>query len=164
MESPVFEVSVGGEFNSIHIVALPLEVVKPFVDKGHKRVKVVASFEDKSISFHAALQKRQGRYFMMFSKNNQKTLGIFPNDYFQLQFFEDTSKYGVDVPEEFEAVMLSDYEAYQIFENLTIGKKRGIIYMISRYKNSQTRIDKSILLCENLKRGIRDAKDLLKPF
>ncbi|MEO1012933.1 MAG: YdeI/OmpD-associated family protein [Bacteroidota bacterium] len=75
-----------------------------------------------------------------------------------------TSKYGVDVPEEFEAVLLSDHEAEKIFESLTAGKKRGIIYTIARYKNSQTRIDKSILLCENLKRGIRDQRDLLKPL
>ena len=73
-----------------------------------------------------------------------------------------TSKYGVEVPEEFEAVMLSDYDAYQIFESFTKGKQRGIIYMITRFKDSQKKIDKTLLLCENLKRGIRDNKDLLK--
>ena len=98
----------------------------------------------------------------MFSKNNQKQLGIFPNDYFQLQFFEDASKYGVEVPEEFEAVMLSDYDAYQIFEAFTKGKQRGLIYGITRYKSSQKRIDKTLLLCENLKHGIRDNKELFK--
>ncbi|TAI49214.1 YdeI/OmpD-associated family protein [Flagellimonas allohymeniacidonis] len=164
MKSPVFEVSIGGEFNSIHTLVLPSEIVNPFVEKGHKRVKVTASFEDKSITFYAAIQKRQGKYLMMFCKNNQKSLGIFPNDYFQVQLFEDTSKYGVEMPEEFDAVLLSDYEAHQIFESLTDGKKRGIIYMISRYRNPQTRIDKSLLLCENLKRGIRDSKELLKKF
>jgi len=99
----------------------------------------------------------------MFSKNKQKTLHIFPNDYFGLQFFEDTSKYGVAVPEEFEAVLLSDYDAHQIFESLTKGKQRGLIYMIDRFKSSQKRIDKTLLLCENLKRGLRDNKELLKP-
>ncbi|WP_394971257.1 YdeI/OmpD-associated family protein [uncultured Croceitalea sp.] len=99
---------------------------------------------------------------MMFGKRYQKELGIFPNDYFKLQFFEDNSKYGVELPEEFEAVMLSDYEAYQIFESLTNGRKRGLIYAIARYKNSQTRIDKTLLLCENLKRGIRDPREMLK--
>jgi hypothetical protein len=101
---------------------------------------------------------------MMFGKRYQKELGIFPNDYFQLQFFEDDSKYGVDVPEELDAVLLSDYEAYEIFETLTPGKQRGLIYAIARYKNSQTRIDKSILICENLKRGVRNPMELLKSF
>jgi len=72
-----------------------------------------------------------------------------------LQFFEDTTKYGVEMPEELNAVLLSDYEAFEIFESLTAGKKRGIIYAIARYKNSQTKIDKALLMCENLKKGVR---------
>ena len=101
---------------------------------------------------------------MMFGKRYQKVLGIFPNDYFQLQFFEDDSKYGVEMPEELDAVLQSDPEAFQIFDSFTDGKKRGIIYGVLSYKNSQTRIDKSILICENLKRGIRHNPDLLKSF
>lgn len=160
MQSPVFEATVSGT----HSIALPYQIVKPFLKKNQKRVKVQATFEDRSLVFHAALQKRKDSYFLMFGKSNQKALGVFPNDYFQLQFFEDNSKYGVEISEELEAVLLSDYEAYKIFESLTDGKKRGLIYMISRFKVSQTRIDKSILLCENLKRGIRDHRELLKSF
>ncbi len=164
MTSPEFEVFIGGDLNSIHTVTVPKTIVQTFLDAGQKRVKVQASFEGKSISFHAALQKKGEMHVIMFSKNNQKALGIFPNDYFTFQLFKDDTKYGVEVPEEFDAVIMSDYDAFQIFENLTPGKKRGIIYMIARYKNSQTRIDKSLVLCENLKKGVREAKDLLKPF
>lgn len=159
MESDVFEVTIQG----MHSVVIPDTIAETFINAGHKRVKVRASFEDKTLELHAALNRHQGQYTIMFSKANQKTLGIFPNDYFRLQLLEDTSKYGVDVPEELEAVLLSDYQAYQIFESFTKGKQRGIIYAIARYKNSQTRIDKSLLLCENLKRGVRDNKELLKP-
>lgn len=160
MKSPTFEVHIQGT----HSIAVPEEIYGPFLEHGHKRVKVQATFEEKSLEFFAALQKRNGAVYIMFSKNKQKELGLFPNDYFQLQFFEDTSKYGVDMPEELEAVLTSDYDAWTLFESFTDGKKRGIIYMIVRYKNPQTRIDKSILLCENLKRGVRDNKELLKPF
>jgi hypothetical protein len=161
MQSPVFEVSVTGSYYSL---LLPNDVIKPFLDKNLKRVKVKATFQKKELWFHGAIQKRNGNYYMMFGKRYQKELGIFPNDYFQLQFFEDTSKYGVEVPEEFEAVITSDYEAYQLFESLTDGRKRGFIYAIARYKNSQTRIDKTLLLCENLKRGIKDPREMLKSF
>ena len=164
MESSRFEVSLAGASYGMHVISIPEEIAKPFVDAGHKRVKIVASFQGKTIDFHAALQPTKGLYNIIFGKSKQKALGIFPNDYFTLQLFEDTSKYGVEMSEEFEAVLMSDYEAYQIFEALTPGKKRGIIYAISRYKNSQTRIDKSLLLCDNLKRGIREPKDFLKPF
>ncbi|MDT0607126.1 YdeI/OmpD-associated family protein [Croceitalea rosinachiae] len=159
LKSPVFEISVTGDYHSL---ILSQKIVEPFIKKKFKRVRAVAKFEGRELTFHAAIQKIHGQYCMMFGKRYQKELGIFPNDIFKLQFFEDTSKYGVEVPEEFEAVMLSDYDAYQIFESLTDGRKRGLIYTITRYKNSQTKIDKTLLLCENLKRGIRDPKELFK--
>ncbi len=143
-------------------ILLPEKIVLPFLEKGLKRVQVEAKFEGNTISFHGAIQRRGDGYFMMFGKKNQKTLGIFPNDYFTIQFFEDRTKYGVFMSEELDAVLMSDVAASQIFEGLTDGKKRGIIYMISRYKGAQTRIDKSLLLCENLKKGIRDNRHLLK--
>ncbi|MFT5736718.1 MAG: hypothetical protein ACJAU2_000715 [Maribacter sp.] len=101
---------------------------------------------------------------MMFGKRYQKELYVFPNTYIKLQFIEDTSKCGVEIPEELEAVLLSDSGVQEIFESLTVGKKSGIIYAIARYKNTQTKIDKSLILFGNLKRGIRDNRGLLKSF
>ncbi len=161
LKSKPFEISITGSYYSL---LLPMDIIQPFLDQNIKRVKAKAAFEGKELQFHGALQKRHGNYYMMFGKRYQKELGIFPNDYFQLQFFEDDSKYGVEMPEELDAVLLSDYEAFRIFDSFTDGKKRGIIYAIARYKNAQTRIDKSLLICENLKRGVRYNPDLLKSF
>lgn len=143
---------------------IPSEFVRPFIEKHQNRVKVKATSEYGSISFYAALKKDRdsGDYRIMFSKRLQKELGIFQNDYFEIQLFEDTSKYGVDMPEELEAVLVSDDEAYRLFESFTVGKQRSIIYAILRIKNTQSRVDKALLLCENLKRGITDAMLLLK--
>ena len=160
MKSDLFEVAITG----MHNIQIPDKIAQPFLEAKQKRVRVEASFERQTLEFHAALQKRNNAYYIMFSKANQKTLGIFPNDYFQLQLFRDDTKYGVRMPEELEAVLMSDYEAFQVFESFTAGRKRGIIYMISRFKNSQTRINKSLALCENLKRGIKDPKLLFKSF
>lgn len=161
LKSKPFEISITGSYYSL---MLPEETIQPFLDKKLKRVKVKASFEGNVLEFHAALQKRKGSYYMMFGKRYQKELGVFPNDYFQLQLFEDDSKYGVEMPEEFDAVLQSDYEAFEIFESLKPGKQRNLIYAIIRYKNPQTRIDKAILICENLKRGIRNPMEMLKSF
>ena len=159
LKSKPFEISINGSHYSL---LLPEEIIKPFFEKSLKRVKVIATFEDKELLFHGAIQKRHDEHYMLFGKRYQKELGIFPNDYFQLQFFEDDSKYGAEMPEELDAVLRSDDEVFQIFDSFTAGKKRGIIYMIARYKNSQTRIDKSILVCENIKKGIRHNPHLLK--
>lgn len=148
--------------NSSHTIIVPQTIVNLFIKAGHKRVIVEIAFNNKSVKFHAALQKYQGHYHVMFNKQNQKTLGILPNDYFEVTLTPDTSKYGVEMPEELDAVLQSDPEAYDIFESLSDGKKRSLIYYILKIKSSQNRIDKSLIITENLKRGIRDNKELIK--
>ena len=158
IKSPVFEISL----SSIHSVHIPEDIARLFIDKGCSRVQVIASHEGKSITYYAALQKVRGNFVVMLNKPNQKKLDVFPNDYFQMQLLEDTSKYGVDVPEELTVVLESDPDAFEIFESLTMGKRRGLIYRVAAYKTSQTRIDKTLLMVDNLKRGIRDPKALFK--
>jgi len=158
MKSQIFETTL----QASHNVLIPLEIATPFISNNHKRVIVQIQYQETSVQYHAALQKRKDRYFVMLSKKYQKQVGIFPNDYFQIQLFEDTSKYGVAMPEEFQAVLQSDYEASEIFESLTDGKKRSLIYYILGFKNSQTRIDKALIITENLKVGIRDNRQLIK--
>ncbi len=158
MNSAVFETSL----KSNHSITVPFTIVELFIKQRRKRVLVEITFEDKSVTFHAALQKYHGNYHITFNKENQKKLGVFPTDYFTVKLTEDTSKYGVEMPEEFEAVLQSDPEAFEIFETLTDGKKRSLIYYILKIKNSQNRIDKALIITENLKRGIRDNRELIK--
>ena len=159
MKTEAFEVSI----TEPHSLIIPERFAKPFLSEKTNRVKVIATFKNRSVTFHAALQRdKLGIIRVTFGQTLQKELGIFLNDYFKLQFFKDESKYGVDMPEEMEAVLSSDPEAQGIFESFTAGKKRSLIYTIKRYKNSQTKIDKSLILSENLKRGITDQKLLFK--
>lgn len=158
--SEIFSV---GMLDSYHL-KIPNEVAEPFANAKQSRVKVKASFNGHEIDFYAAFKKDKANdtYMMMFGKRYQKELGVFQIDYFEMQLFEDTSKYGVEMPQELDAVFLSDYDAYQIFESLTSGKKRSIIYTIIRIKKSQSQIDKAIVLCNNLKRGITKPMELFK--
>ncbi|MEO1012932.1 MAG: hypothetical protein AAFX53_16660 [Bacteroidota bacterium] len=84
LKSKIYDISITGKYYSL---LLPEDMVKPFLDQGLKRVRAKATFQDKEISFHAAIQKIKGNYVMMFGKRYQKQLGIYPNDYFKLQFF-----------------------------------------------------------------------------
>ena len=158
LSSERFEVTIEGT----HGIVLPDSIVAPFVKKGLKRVKFMAFFEGKEIRFHGAVHSYLGKNMVSFGKRYQKELGVYPSDYFELQMFEDTSKYGVEMPEEFSAVLESDPEAFENFEKLTDGKKRSLIYYIIRFKNSQTRIDKALIIAENLKHGITDQKEIVK--
>ena len=77
----------------------------------------------------------------MFSKANQKFLNVSSGDTILISLNEDKSKYQAPMTEELEAVLLSDYDAYQIFEKLTPGRQRNIIFMVYRAKDSQKRVD-----------------------
>ena len=66
------------------------------------------------------------------------------------------------MPKEMEAVFESDPEASKIFENFSDGKKRSLIYYVKRFKTSQTRIDKALMISENIKMGIIDQRELVK--
>ena len=147
-----------------YTLTIPDDIMKVFDSDIPERFRISATFNDMTINFHAAIKfyKASGTYKMMFGKRLQKELGVFQNDYFEMQIFEDDSKYGVEMPTELDEVFKTDYDAYQIFENLTRGKQRSIIYTIIRYKNSQTKIDKALILCENLKRGERNPMKLFK--
>lgn len=158
LSSEKFEVTIFGT----HGLVIPQQHALPFVDKGLRRVRVLASFEGKQIEFHGTLLRYSGNFTMSFGKRYQKQLGVFVNDYFQLQLFEDSSKYGVEMPEEFQAVLESDPEAMSLFENFTPGKKRSLIYYVLNFKNSQTRIEKALIISENLKMGIVDGRELIK--
>ena len=131
-----------------------------------KRAKLKINFNDKEIEFFAAFRKDKasGDYKIMFSNAKQKELGASFNDELTIQLFKDNSKYGVEMPEELDAVLLSDYDAFQIFENLTSGKQRSIIYHIKRLKGVQKKVDQALLLCENLKCGNTQNKELFKPI
>ncbi|MDH7447122.1 YdeI/OmpD-associated family protein [Aquimarina sp. 2201CG14-23] len=158
MKSSIFETSL----QTIHSILIPSEIAMPFIAQNHKRVVVQIRYMDASVRYHAALQKRKDQFSIMFSKKYQKALGVFPNDFFEVQLFEDTSKYGVEMPEELEAVLESDPEASEIFESFTDGKKRSLIYYVLGFKNPQTRIDKALIITENIKLGIQDNRAIIK--
>ncbi|WP_299224563.1 YdeI/OmpD-associated family protein [uncultured Psychroserpens sp.] len=160
LKSDIFTI---GLLDQYHLF-IPNKIAEPFAKAKQLRVKVKATFKTNTIEFYAAIKKDKNTddYKMMFGKRLQKELGVFLNDYFEMQLLEDTSKYGVDMPEELDAVFKSELEAFEIFESLTAGKKRSIIYTVIRIKNSQTRIDKALLMCENLKRGETNPMHLFK--
>lgn len=158
LSSERFEVTLIGT----HGLIIPESIALLFIKEGLKRVLLKAYFKEKEISFHGAIHTYDGNFMVSFGRRYQKQLGVFINDYFLLQLFEDTSKYGVEMPEEFQAVLDSDPEANSIFESFTDGKKRSLIYYVLRFKNSQTRIDKALNIAENMKRGITDSKELIQ--
>jgi len=64
---------------------------------------------------------------------------------------EDTSKYGVPMPEEMEELLLQDPEGEAVFHALTAGKIRSLLFKVNGFKSVDKRIEKSIIILEHLK-------------
>lgn len=91
--------------------------------------------------------------YITLSKARMKKLGVDLGDTVSVHLKKDTSKYGMDVPEEFEELLKQDDYAKERFESLTMGLQRAVIYVVAQLKSSQKRIDKSVFLMENLKKA-----------
>ena len=72
----------------------------------------------------------------------------------------DNSKYGMEMPEELEALLEQDHEGERRFEMLTPSKQRYIIHYVSQVKSSQLKIDRAIMLINNLKALPEDEFDM----
>ncbi len=150
-----FETSIGSD-GFMGAILIPEEIATQLATYKVKRVVAEVSHENESLTLYAGVAKKHGMVYLMFSKANQKKLGVHKGDTLQISMKEDTSKYQAPMTEELEAVLLSDYEAYEIFESLLPGKQRNIIFMVYNAKGEQKRVDIALNAMENLKMGNRD--------
>ncbi|MFT5863321.1 MAG: hypothetical protein ACI828_001978 [Flavobacteriales bacterium] len=146
-----------------YAVVIPYDVWNAFAKAGHARAAVKAFFKENEFDFNGKTQLFNGQCFISFIKRYQKAIGVFSTDFFQLHPIKDTSKYDAEVPASFQAALDSDLEGADVFESLTAGRKRGLIYYIVRFKTAQTQINKTLIIFENLKRDIRDPREIIKP-
>lgn len=132
---------------------IPDDIAQQLAVDKIKRVVAIVTAQEHKLTLYAGVAKKHGLVYLMFSKANQKLLAVTTGDAIQVSMKEDTSKYQAPMTEELEAVLLSDYEAYEIFERLTPGKQRNIIFMVYKIKDSQKRVDVALNIVENLKVG-----------
>jgi len=155
-------------FNSdlwhFHIL-VPDEVVASFDFRG--KAKRVVCTVNKKETFHCAFMPAgKGQYFINLNKEVRKKLNLEEGDNVDASVILDTSKYGMPIAEEFEVALAQDTEAETIFEALTDGKKRTLLHLVNKVKNSDPRIKKALVIMEHLKltQGKLDFKLLNQQF
>ncbi len=79
------------------------------------------------------------------------------NDTYNILIEQDLSEIRFEVPQEFEEVLNQDYEAKEVYDNLSAESIRSKVYLVKQVKKSQKRINRSILITNNLKVGITNA-------
>lgn len=119
-----------------------------------------------SLSYHCAMMPKGTFHYILVNNETCKKLKLQVNDEVEVEIIKDDSKYGINISEELEEVLFSDPEGSLLFHKLTSGKQRSLIHIINKIKSSQTKIEKSFVILEHLKKqkGVLDFKKLNEDF
>jgi len=92
-----------------------------------------------------------GIYIVLVNKERVRKLKLSLGDTVQVNLIHDESTYGMPIPEEFQEVLNEDPEGKEALESLTPGKIRSLIYIVSKFKSAEKRIEKSVVILDHLK-------------
>lgn len=145
-------------------IPIPEEVFVEMI-KITKDKRIVCTINN-SHSYHCAMMPKGTFHYILVNNETCKKLKLNVNDEVQVEIVKDDSKYGINISEEFEEVLFSDPDGSLLFHRLTSGKQRTLIHIINKVKSSQTKIGKSFVILEHLKRqkGELDFKRLNEDF
>lgn len=147
--------------NNMTYLEIPREVVEAL---GSMSMRLLCTVNG-TITYQCGLMALgQGRAYIGINAQRMKKLGLQFGDEVAVKLEKDSSKYGVEVPEEFTELLRQDEEGSRRFHLLTPGMQRYIINHAASAKSSQLRIDRSITMIENLKRqpqGKEEFRDIL---
>lgn len=140
---------------------VPEEIALKLIEKENKRVICTLN---NTLKWPAALMKSKTCYFVLVNNENRKLLELNEGDEFLVSLEKDFSDYGFEFPEEMEVLFEQDEEANQYFMSLTMGKRRSLIYLVQKVKNSDSRLRKALAIAHHLKdvKGELDFKLLNK--
>ena len=138
-----------------HLVSIRYLEVPPAIVKklgGKFNVRLLCTVND-AITFQGGIVALgKGSAYISFNLKRMKEIGVKDGDTVEVILKPDPSKYGMEIPPELNELFKQDKEGRKRFEGLSPGKQRYIIHYVSAVKNSQKRIDRAILLIENLKK------------
>ena len=142
-----------------HCIFVDRKIAESFDGKPYPRALCTINGQ----SFHCAfMRSKEDGYFIFLGNKLMKDLKLRAGITVKVVFSNDDSEYQAPVVEELAEVLSTDPEAEKVFQSLTPGNQRSIIYLVTLVKTSQKRIDRSLLIAAKLKAGITSARLMLK--
>lgn len=156
-----FESQVGKfDFNhwSYHL-PVPDEYALQLMDKENKRVMVWLANDG---PYHMALMKSKEYWYILVNQELRKKHQLKEGSKIKVQLAKDPNFYGHELPEELEVLLDQDKEGHNYFKSLTPGKQRSLVYIVTKVKNPESRMKKSLAIVHHLKlaKGVLDFKQL----
>jgi len=145
-------------------VKIPDEIYKEFAAEKIKRV--LMKLDDSEQLHSGFMPEGDGKYFLMLSKDVMKKLQLALGQSVEVNIVKDTTRYGMPISDEMKELLELDPEGEVLFHKLTPGKIRSLLHIVNKYKSSDKRIEKSVIILEHLKanNGKLDFKALHEAF
>ncbi len=99
-----------------------------------------------------------GHFYIIMATRYLKQLKKNKGDQVIFEIFEDPNPLGVEIPEALQELLAQDEAAKTVFDKLTDGKKRSLIYSTQRIKNIDKQIQNSLDFLEEEDRKMRQKK------
>jgi len=112
--------------------------------------------EGSQLTFHCSLMpsgRKKGAFYISINKVNREKLGLEPGDSVDVELVRDDSKYGMPMPAEFREVLRQDADGKRLFDALTPGKQRTLLWYTVKYKDEDRRIHTALVMIEHLKKN-----------
>lgn len=141
-----------------------IEVDKEWIAQstGSQEKRVLCKMNDQ-IEFHCAvLKSKEVGHFINIGPAVCKPLNLKEGSVVQATFLPDHSEYKFEMPEELLAVLSTDEEAEQVFQSLSDGNKRGLMYLVTQVKSVDKRIGRALKIAAGLKTGVTSPRIILK--
>lgn len=147
-----FKTTIGQlDYLNMKYLEVPAEVVEKF---GTLKIRLICTVNN-SLSFQCGLMALgEGKAYISINAKRMKELGVKLGDQVHVALEKDNSKYGMEVPEELAELFRQDEEGKRRFDKLTPGMQRYIIYYVSGVKSQNLRVERAIMLIENLKKAV----------
>ncbi|HAW18740.1 MAG TPA: hypothetical protein DCX14_01025 [Flavobacteriales bacterium] len=131
-----------------YYIPVPENISEALITPESKRV--ICQVEGK-LEYQAALISiGQGNYVILLNKERRTKLGLVLGEIVGVRVWRDTSELGMKMSDEFAEVMNQESEALEIFEKLTPGKKRTLIYWSDNVKSSEIKIRRAMVMARHL--------------
>ena len=122
------------------VIFLPEDLIPKLPLKQYPRLRIEGGMD--SIPFEAALQPAKGRWYLLVSREFMKNQNLQLGDVIKVHFNIGDQDY-IDIPDELQEALDSNSDATKIWNNLTIGKKRGYAVHVTNAKKAETRLKRA---------------------
>jgi Bacteriocin-protection, YdeI or OmpD-Associated/Domain of unknown function (DUF1905) len=146
--------------NGMHYILPDVKIVSRLTKNGNRRA--ICKLND-TVEFHCGfMPKKEGGHFIIIGAALCKKLKIKAGSKVKAAFSADESEYQFEMPEELKEVLDTDPAANKIFQSLTKGNQRGLMYLVTLVKSGDKKIERALKIAEKIKAGITSPPVILK--